>query len=70
MICAKSASMCRDNCSILMLEPFGEVGANFSLQLSWRTQFAKIKKLMLKINVKNMKKIYFNLRQMPQRDHS
>ena len=26
-----------------MLEPFGDVGANFSLQLLSRTQFAKIK---------------------------
>ena len=26
----------------MMLEPFGEVGANFSLQLSSRTQFTKI----------------------------
>ena len=24
------------------MEPFGEIGANFSLQLSSRTQFAKI----------------------------
>ena len=37
-----------------MLELFGENGANFSLQLSSRTQFAKIKtkKLSPKINVK------------------
>ena len=27
----------------MMLEPLGEVGANFSLQLSSRTQFTKIK---------------------------
>ena len=26
-----------------LIEPIGEVGANFSLQLSSRTQFAKIK---------------------------
>ena len=26
-----------------MLEPFGEVGANFSLQLLWWTQLCKIK---------------------------
>ena len=26
----------------MMLEPLGEVGANFSLQLSSRTQFTKI----------------------------
>ena len=25
-----------------IMEPFGEIGANFSLQLSSRTQFAKI----------------------------
>ena len=25
-----------------ILEPFGDIGANFSLQLSSRTQFAKI----------------------------
>ena len=38
-------------------EPFGEIGANFSLQLSSRTQFAKltIKKLSPKINVKYIK---------------
>ena len=28
----------------MMLEPLGEVGANFSLQLSSRTQFTKINK--------------------------
>ena len=40
-----------------MLEQFGEVGANFSLQLSLRTQFAKIKnkKVIADINVKNIK---------------
>ena len=40
-----------------MMEPFGEIGANFSLQLSSRTQFAKIsnKKLSPKINVKTIK---------------
>ena len=32
--------MRRFNCSIL--EPFGEIGANFSSQLSSLTQFAKI----------------------------
>ena len=49
--------MRRVNCSILVMEPFGEIGANFSLQLSSRTQFAKIsnKKLSQKINVKNIK---------------
>ena len=43
----------------MMLEPLGEVGANFSLQLSSRTQFTKInnkKKLSPKINVKKNKK--------------
>ena len=41
----------------LIMEPFGEIGANFSLQLSSQTQFAKlvIKKLSPKINVKNIK---------------
>ena len=34
--------MHRVNCSILDLEQFGEIGANFSLQISSRTQFAKI----------------------------
>ena len=51
--------MSRVNCIILdviMLELFGEVGANFSLQLSLRTLFAKIKnKILQKINVKNIK---------------
>ena len=39
------------------MEPFAEMGANFSLQLSSRKQFAKIsnKKLSPKINVKNIK---------------
>ena len=32
-----------------------EVGVNFSLELSLQTQFAKIKKLPSKINVKNIK---------------
>ena len=47
----------------LMLEPFGEVVAYFSLQLSLQRQFAKVKnrkKLSPKINVKNIKKIKFN----------
>ena len=46
-----------------IMEPFGEIGANFSLQLSLRTQFAKInnKKLSPKINVKNIK-IRINIR--------
>ena len=40
-----------------IMEPFGEIDANFSLQLSSRTQSAKIsnKKLSPKINVKNIK---------------
>ena len=43
------------------MEPFGEIGAIFSLQLSSRTQFAKIinKKLSPKTNVKNIKKLEF-----------
>ena len=50
--------MCREiTVASWMLEPFGEVGANFSLHLSWRTQFAKMKKLTPKINEKNIKKI-------------
>ena len=50
-LCAKSIA------AFMMLEPLGEVGANFSLQLSSRTQFTKtiIKKLSSKINVKNIK---------------
>ena len=45
----------------MTLEPLGEVGAYFSLQLSSRTQFTKInkKKLSPKFNVKNIKKIEF-----------
>ena len=45
----------------MMLEPLGEVGANFSLQLSSRKQFTKInnKKLLSKINVKNIKNRVF-----------
>ena len=35
--------MCRHICSILDVRIFGEVGANFSLQLLSQTQFAKIK---------------------------
>ena len=40
-----------------IMEPLGEIGANFSLQLSSLTHFAKIskKKLLPKINVKNIK---------------
>ena len=45
----------------LIMKPFREIGANFSLQLPSRTQFAKIskKKLSPKINVKNIKKLDF-----------
>ena len=46
----------------MTLEPLGEVGANFSLQLSSRIQFTKInnkKKLSPKINVKNIKNRFF-----------
>ena len=42
-----------------IMEPFGEIGANFSLQLLSRTQCLLklvIKKLSPKINVKNIKK--------------
>ena len=41
----------------MMLEPLGEVGANFSLQLSSAHRLLKsiIKKLSPKINVKNIK---------------
>ena len=35
--------MCRVNCSILDVRIFEEIGAIFSLQLLWQTQFAKIK---------------------------
>ena len=40
-----------------IMDPFGEIGTNFSLQLSTRTQFAKIsiKKVITKNNVKNIK---------------
>ena len=40
------------------LEPFGEIGANFSLQISSRTRLIKLirKKLSPKINVKNIQK--------------
>ena len=46
--------MCSANCSIY---DFGEIGANFSVQLSLQTHFAKInnKKLLPKINVKRIK---------------
>ena len=40
-----------------IIEPFGEIDANFSLKLSLQTQFAKIsdKKVIRIINVKNIK---------------
>ena len=40
-----------------IMKLFGEIAANFSLQLSSRTQFAKIsnKKLSSKVNVKTIK---------------
>ena len=38
----KSASIRRLSAASWIMEPFGEIGANFSLQLSSRTQFAKI----------------------------
>ena len=53
----------------LMLGPLEEVGANFSLQLSLRTQLLKsiIKKLPPKINVKNIKnRVYYNPNTGPQ----
>ena len=42
----------------MMLEPLGEVGANFSLQLSSRTQFTKInnKKVIAKNQCEKHKK--------------
>ena len=44
-----------------ILEPFGEMGANCSLQPSSRAQFAKIskKKSSPKFNVKNIKNYFF-----------
>ena len=42
-----------------IMEPFGEIGANFSLQLSSRTQFAKIsKKKVIAENQCEKHKIY------------
>ena len=42
----------------MMLEPLGEVGANFSLKLSLRTQFTKInnKKIIAEIQCEKHKK--------------
>ena len=44
------------------MELFGEIGANFSLQLSSRTQFAKIsnKKDIAENQCKNHKKLEFS----------
>ena len=48
-----------------MMEPIGEAGASFSLQLSSRTQFARIKNKKniadFQINVKTKKSMYFSL---------
>ena len=45
-----------------IMEPFGEIGANVSLQLSSRTQFAKIsnKKVIAKNQCKKHKKLEFS----------
>ena len=45
--------MCRLTAAYWIMEPFVKIGANFSLQLSSRTKFAKIshKKLSPKIHV-------------------
>ena len=50
-LCAQTF-VCTEN-----FQNFGEIGTNFSLQVSSQTQFAKInnKKLLLKFNVKNIK---------------
>ena len=44
-----------------IMEPFGEIGANFSLQLSLRTQFAKIsnKKVIAENQCEEHKKLEF-----------
>ena len=40
---AQRVHLCAElNAAVMMLKPLGEVGANFSLQLSSRTQFTKI----------------------------
>ena len=43
------------------MEPFGEIGANFPLHLSSRTQFAKIsnKKVIAENQCENVKKLSF-----------
>ena len=45
-----------------IMEPFGEISANFSLQLSSRTQFAKIsyKKVIAENQCEKHKKLEFN----------
>ena len=50
----------------MMLEPHGEVGANFSLQLSSRTQFTKInnKKVFAENQCEKQKKIEFTVKQL------
>ena len=49
-----------------MLEPLGEVGANFSLQLSSRTQFTKInnKKVIAKNQCEKHKKLSLEMYHM------
>ena len=44
-----------------IMEPFGDIGANFSLQLSSRTQFAKIsnKKVIAENQCENIKTSFF-----------
>ena len=46
-----------------MLNPFGDIGANVSLQLTSQTQFAKCKNktFSLEINVKHIKIDFFNI---------
>ena len=50
-----------------IMEPFGEIVANFSLQLSARTQFATIcyKKLSQKTNVKNINQCFSLKKELP-----
>ena len=45
-----------------IMEPFGEIGANFALQLSSRTQFAKIRKAIAENQCENIKtRVFFNV---------
>ena len=46
-----------------IMEPFGEIGTNFSLQLSSRTQFAKIsnKKVIAENQCEKHKKLEFSM---------